>query len=127
MRVWMVAGMMMAAFGAVAQDGAHVATLAKVKGHRAAWVGTFVRVENVTISNFTRAKGALASDATGSIRIDDIGLSLQMIGHLERHCAGAPSGQGRAECHGALEFTMVEAEASREGLVISDVNFIPEL
>jgi hypothetical protein len=124
MRAVLVAGVMVVAATAGAQDGAHVATLAKVKGHQLAWAGEFVRVENVTISHFSRSKGGLASDETGSARFDDVGMSLDTIGQLERYCSGPPAGQGRPECRGALEFTMRDGE--RGGFVISEANFIPE-
>jgi hypothetical protein len=123
MRVLMVAGVMVVAAAASAQDGAHVATLAKVQGHKAQWAGEFVRVENVTVSHFSQSKGGLASDGTGSARFDDVGMSLQTISQLERYCSGPPAGQSRPECRGALEFTMSAGE--RGGFVISEANFIP--
>jgi hypothetical protein len=124
MWVWIVAGMMALAGAASAQDGARVVTLAKVKDHRAA--GAFIRVENVTIVRFSSSKGGVASDATGSVRFDDVGMPPRTISHLERYCSGAHTGQDRGECRGALEFTINPRDGDHGSFTISDADFIPE-
>ncbi|MDR6874444.1 hypothetical protein J2Y55_005478 [Bosea sp. BE125] len=124
MRLWVVAGLMALAGAASAQDGARVVTLATIKGHRAA--GEFIRVENVTIVRFSTSKGGVASDATGSVRFDDIGMPPRTISHLERYCSGAHTGQDRGECRGALEFTINPRDGDHGSFTISDVDFIPQ-
>jgi hypothetical protein len=124
MRVWVVAGMMALAGAASAQDGARVVTLAKIRDHRAA--GAFIRVENVTIVRFSSSKGGVASDATGSVRFDDVGMPPRTISHLERYCSGARTGQDRGECRGALEFTINPRDGDHGSFTISDADFIPE-
>lgn len=126
MRVWMVAGMMAVAGIASAQDGARVVTLSAVRGHGAAWAGEFIRVENVTILGFSQSKGGLASDLTGSVRLDDLGMPAQTINHLERYCSGPRTAQSRAGCRGALEFTVTGREGDGGRFTISEADFIPE-
>ena len=87
MRWVIVAGLLAASAQAHAQDGAQMMTLAAVKQRRAELAGLFVRVENVTVSGFTMARGGLASDASGSVRLDDAGMPQDTITYLERHCA----------------------------------------
>lgn len=129
MRMWIAAGavtalaVMAQAGPANAQDGARATTLAAVKSHRAEWAGLFMRVENVTISGFAPAKGGLASDSSGVVRLDDAGMPTQTIAYLQRHCAQARPGAAPAGCRGSLEFTVPAGEA---GFTITDAQFIPE-
>ncbi len=106
---------------ALAQDGASVLTIARVKNQRAELAGAFVRVENVTISGFSSSHGGMVNDATGGAAISDIGMPLQTVVHLERYCGRAGGGSARAECHGSLEFTV----AAGGRFTISDAQFIP--
>ena len=60
MRWAIVAGVLAASAQAHAQDGAQMMTLAEVRQRRAELAGLFIRVENVTVSGFTIARGGLA-------------------------------------------------------------------
>lgn len=122
MRWVIVAGMLAASAPAHAQDGAQMMTLAAVKQRRAELAGLFVRVENVTVSGFTMARGGLASDASGTVRLDDAGMPQDTITYLERHCA-KPGAAAAAGCRGALEFTVASAQGT---FAISDAQFIPQ-
>ncbi len=125
MRWAIVAGILMASAQAHAQDGAQMMTLAEVKQRRAELAGLFVRVENVTVSGFTMARGGLAHDASGTVRLDDAGMPQDTITYLERHCASGgakPGAAAPAGCRGALEFTVASAQGA---FTISDAQFIP--
>jgi hypothetical protein len=120
---WVIVAVSMAVGGtAHAQDGAQMMTLTEVRQRRAELAGLFVRVENVTVSGFTMARGGLAHDASGTARLDDAGMPQDTITYLERRCAkpGAPAPAG---CRGALEFTVAPAQGA---FVISDAQFIPQ-
>ncbi len=115
MRWAIVAGILMASAQAHAQDGAQMMTLAEVKQRRAELAGLFIRVENVTVSGFTMARGGLAQDASGTVRLDDTGMPQDTITYLERHCASGgakPGAAAPAGCRGALEFTVAATRSS---------------
>lgn len=121
---WVIVAVVMAVSAQVhAQDGAQMMTLAEVKQRRAELAGLFVRVENVTISGFAMARGGLASDSSGGVRLDDAGMPTDTISYLERHCAKAGATTAPAGCRGALEFTVA---SSHGAFTISDAQFIPQ-
>ena len=122
MRWAIVAVVLAASAQAQAQDGAQMMTLTEVKQRRAELAGLFVRVENVTVSGFTMARGGLAHDASGTVRLDDAGMPQDTITYLERHCA-KPGAAARAGCRGALEFTVASVPGA---FTISDAQFIPQ-
>ncbi len=122
MRLAVVAVLMVLGAQAQAQDGAHMMTLTEVKQRRAELAGLFVRVENVTVSGFTMARGGLAHDASGTVRLDDAGMPQDTITYLERHCA-KPGAAAPAGCRGALEFTVASVQGA---FTISDAQFIPQ-
>lgn len=107
---------------AQAQDGAHMMTLAEVRQRRAELAGSFIRVENVTISGFSMSRGGTASDSSGGVHLDDGGMPMDTITYLERHCA-KPGASAPAGCRGALEFTVAAAHGA---FTISDAQFIPQ-
>ncbi|MDP3317549.1 MAG: hypothetical protein Q8S58_00335 [Bosea sp. (in: a-proteobacteria)] len=122
---WVIVAVGMAVSAqAHAQDGAQMMTLAEVKQRRAELAGLFVRVENVTISGFTMARGGFAHDASATVRLDDTGMPQETVTYLERHCAkpgaaaAAPAG-----CRGALEFTVAPVQGA---FAIIDAQFIPQ-
>lgn len=124
---WVIVAVLMAVGGtAHAQDGAQMMTLAEVRQRRGELAGLFIRVENVTVSGFTMARGGLARDASATVRLDDTGMPQDTISYLERHCGsggakpGAPTPAG---CRGALEFTVAPAQGA---FAISDAQFIPQ-
>jgi len=123
---WVIVAVGMAVSAqAQAQDGAQMMTLAEVKQRRTELAGLFVRVENVTVSGFTMARGGLAHDASGTVRLDDAGMPQDTIAYLERHCASAGAKAGAAAsagCRGALEFTVDPVQGA---FTISDAQFIP--
>jgi hypothetical protein len=121
MRCAIVALVMAASASAQAQDGAKMMTLADVKQRRAELAGLFIRVENVAVSGFSMARGGLASDASGTVRLDDAGMPAETIAYLERHCARG--GAVPAGCRGAIEFTVTPAPGT---FTISDAQFIPQ-
>ncbi len=126
MRWAIVAGIWMASAQTHAQDGAQMMTLGEVKQRRAELAGLFIRVENVTVSGFAMARGGLAQDASGTVRLDDASMPQDTITYLERHCArpGAKaSAAAPAGCRGALEFTVASAQGT---FTISDAQFIPQ-
>jgi hypothetical protein len=126
MRWAIVAGILMASAQAHAQDGAQMMTLAEVKQRRAELAGLFIRVENVTVSGFGMARGGLAQDASGTVRLDDAGMPQDTITYLDRHCARAGAKPGAAAppgCRGALEFTVASVQGA---FTISDAQFIPQ-
>lgn len=122
MRWAIVAVVLAASAQAQAQDGAQMMTLTEVKQRRAELAGLFVRVENVTVSGFTMARGGLVHDASGTVRLDDAGMPQDTITYLERHCA-KPSAAASAGCRGALEFTVASGHGA---FTISDAQFIPQ-
>ncbi len=120
---WVIVAVLMAVGGtAHAQDGAQMMTLAEVRQRRAELAGLFIRVENVTVSGFTMARGGLARDASATVRLDDTGMPQDTITYLERHCA-KPGAAAAAGCRGALEFTVASAQGT---FAISDAQFIPQ-
>lgn len=126
MRWAIVAVVLAASAQAQAQDGAQMMTLTEVKQRRFELAGLFVRVENVTVSGFTMARGGLAHDASGTVRLDDAGMPQDTITYLERHCASAgakPGAAAPAGCRGALEFTVASGHGA---FTISDAQFIPQ-
>lgn len=123
MRAAMVALVMGAGLAAQAQDGAHMMTLAEVRQRRAELAGLFVRIENVTISGFSMARGGLASDSSGGVHLDDDGMPLDTVTYLERNCARADATAAGARCRGALEFTVARTQGA---FTISDAQFIPQ-
>lgn len=123
MRAAIVALVMGTGLVAQAQDGAHMMTLGEVRQRRAALAGLFIRVENVTISGFSTARGGLASDASGGVRLDDAGMPQDTITYLERNCARTGATAAAAGCRGALEFTVAPAQGA---FTISDAQFIPQ-
>ena len=122
MRAAIVALVMVTGLAAQAQDGAHMMTLAEVRQRRAELAGLFVRIENVTVSGFSMARGGLASDASGGVHLDDDGMQPDTISYLERHCAQG-AGAAHAGCRGALEFTV---SSTHGAFTISDAQFIPQ-
>lgn len=111
-----------ASLPAHAQDGAHMMTLAEVRQRRAELAGTFIRVENVTISGFSMARGGMARDSSGGVHLDDAGMPTDTISYLERNCAKSGASPSTA-CRGALEFTVAAAHGA---FTISDAQFIPQ-
>ena len=97
-------------------------TLAEVRQRRAELAGLFVRIENVTVSGFSMARGGLASDASGGVHLDDDGMPLDTVTYLERNCARAGA-TAAAQCRGALEFTVARTQGA---FTISDAQFIPQ-
>jgi hypothetical protein len=122
MRLAIVAVVMATSGIAHAQDGAHMMTLAEVRQRRAELAGSFIRVENVTISGFSISRGGLASDSSGGVRLDDSGMPTDTISYLERNCA-KPGTSASTACRGALEFTVASAHGA---FTISDAQFIPQ-